>query len=95
MSEVARETGRLTVFLSYSRDDLNFADQLEAALQSHKYDVAIDRHGISGGEDWRARLGGRIRDADTVIFVLSPSLPPPATQSAVIPPSTARMQPVI
>ena len=73
MSEEAREAGRPTVFLSYSRDDLSFADQLEAALQSHKYDVAMDRQGISGGEDWRARLGGLIRDADTVIFVLSPS----------------------
>ena len=73
MSEEVREAARLTVFLSYSRDDLNFADQLEAALQAHKYDVAIDRQGISGGEDWRARLGGLIRDADTVIFVLSPS----------------------
>jgi hypothetical protein len=48
MSEGAREAGRLTVFLSYSRDDLNFADQLEAALQAHKYDVALDRQGISG-----------------------------------------------
>jgi hypothetical protein len=73
MSEEAREAGRLTVFLSYSRDDLDFADQLKAALQSHKYDIAIDRQGISGGEDWRARLGGLIRDADTVIFVMSPS----------------------
>jgi WD40 repeat protein len=73
MSEGAREAGRVNVFLSYSRDDLNFADQLEAALHSHKYDVAIDRQGISAGEDWRARLGGLIRDADTVIFVLSPS----------------------
>jgi hypothetical protein len=73
MSKEAREAGRLAVFLSYSCDDLGFADQLEAALQSHKYDVAIDRQGISGGEDWRTRLGGLIRDADTVIFVLSPS----------------------
>src|SRR5208282_1000770 len=73
MSDGAREDGRLAVFLSYSRDDLNFADQLEAALQSLKYDVAIDRQGISGGEDWRARLGGLIRDADTIVFVLSPS----------------------
>jgi hypothetical protein len=47
--------------------------QLEAALQSHRYDVAIDRRGISGGEDWRVRLGGLIRYSDTVIFVLSPS----------------------
>src|SRR6516225_6723475 len=73
MPEEVPEAGRLTVLLSYSRDDLNFADQLEAALQSHKYDVAIDRQGISGGENWKARLGGLIRDADTVIFVLSPS----------------------
>ena len=35
MSEEAREAGRLTVFLSYSRDELSFADQLEAALLSH------------------------------------------------------------
>jgi WD40 repeat protein len=73
VSEGAHEAGRLAVFLSYSRDDLNFADQLEAALRSYTYDVAIDRHGISGGEDWKIRLGGLIRDADTVIFVLSPS----------------------
>ena len=73
MPEEVPEAGRLTVLLSYSCDDLNFADQLEAALQSHKYDVAIDRQGISGGENWKARLGGLIRDADTVIFVLSPS----------------------
>ena len=73
MSEEAREASLLTLFLSYSRDDLSFADQIEAALQSYKRDVAIDRHGISGGEDWKSRLGGLIRDADTIIFVLSPS----------------------
>src|SRR5689334_6364321 len=73
MSEGTREARRFAIFLSYSRDDLDFADQLDAALQSHKYDVAIDRHGISGGEDWKSRLGGLIRDADTVVFVLSRS----------------------
>src|SRR5262249_12604799 len=73
MSEGTRETGNLTVFISYSRDDLDFADQLDAALQLHKYGITIDRHGISGGEDWRKRLGGLVRDADTVVFVLSPS----------------------
>ena len=43
------------------------------ALKLHDYDIAIDRHGISGGEDWKGRLGNLIRDADTVAFVLSPS----------------------
>jgi hypothetical protein len=58
-----RDASKLKVFISYSRDDLKFADQLDAALQTHHYDVAIDRHGISGGEDWKHRLGTLIRDA--------------------------------
>ncbi len=42
------ETGRLRVFISYSRDDFDFADQLVAALELTGFDVAIDRHGITG-----------------------------------------------
>ena len=61
------------IFISYSRDDLDFADQLALALGLHNYDVNIDRHRISGGEDWKTRLGLLIRDADTVVFVLSRS----------------------
>jgi TIR domain len=56
-----------------SRDDLAFADQLDASLQLGGFETTIDRRGISGGEDWKARLGALIRDADTVVFVLSPS----------------------
>jgi hypothetical protein len=33
----------------------------------------MDRRGICEGEDWKARLRARIRDADTVVFVLSSS----------------------
>jgi esterase/lipase superfamily enzyme len=72
--EIAAPKGeRLRVFISYSRDDLAFADQLDAALRLHDFKVVIDRHGISGGEEWKRRLGSLIRDADTVVFVLSPS----------------------
>ena len=67
------ETRKLNVFISYSRDDLGFADQLDAALGLTGFATTIDRHGISAGEDWRSRLGALIRDADTVVFVLSPS----------------------
>jgi TPR repeat protein len=64
---------KLRVFISYSRDDLKFADQLEAALNLCGFECLIDRHDISGGEDWKRRLGNLIREADTVVFVLSPS----------------------
>jgi WD40 repeat protein len=64
---------KLQVFISYSRDDLEFADQLAAGLRVGGIDPTIDRQEISGGEDWRRRLGSLIRDAETVVFVFSPS----------------------
>jgi TPR repeat protein len=64
---------KLRVFISYSRDDRRFADQLDAALNACGFECVIDRHGISGGEDWKRRLSGMIREADTVVFVLSPT----------------------
>jgi len=67
------DRGKLRVFISYSRDDLKFADQLNAALNACGFECFIDREGISGGEDWKRRLSNLIRDADTVAFVLSPS----------------------
>ncbi len=73
MVDGAREPGKLRVFISYSRDDFAFADQLVAALAVTGFEPSIDRHEISGGEDWKRRLGGLIRAADTVVFVLSPS----------------------
>jgi TPR repeat protein len=67
------DRGKLRVFISYSRDDLKFADQLDAALNAYGFECIIDRHGISGGEDWKRRLGNLIREADTVVFALSPT----------------------
>ena len=67
------DRGRLRVFISYSRDDLEFADQLDAALNACGFECLIDRHGISGGEDWKRRLGNLIRESDTAVFLLSPT----------------------
>jgi TPR repeat protein len=64
---------KLRVFISYSRDDIDFADQLDDALNACGFKCLIDRQGISGGEDWKRRLGNLITEADTVVFVLSPS----------------------
>src|SRR5262245_57736472 len=72
-SKGAAVPGKLRVFISYSRDDLDFADQLGAALRFYGFETTIDRHAITGGEEWKQRLGSLIREADTVVFVLSPS----------------------
>jgi hypothetical protein len=67
------ESGKLKVFISYSRDDLDFADQLDIALRLLGFETSLDRHAISGAEEWRQRLVSLIREADTIVFVLSPS----------------------
>lgn len=47
----------LDIFISYSRRDcLEFADQLAVALEACGHTPELDRHGISGGEDWKKRL---------------------------------------
>ena len=73
MSTAAADAPKLKVFISYSRDDLDFADQLVSAIGASGFEPLIDRHGISGGEEWMKRLGNLIREADTVAFVLSPT----------------------
>jgi len=68
-----RQAQRSKVFISYSRTDLVFADQLVAALEPCGFEPSIDRHEITGGEEWRRRLRTLIANSETVVFVLSPA----------------------
>ena len=61
----------LKVFISYSRADVGFADQLVLALKDKGFQPILDRHDMSGGEKWRERLGKLILEADAVAFVLT------------------------
>lgn len=61
----------LEVFISYSRVDHGFADQLNTALMVAGFRPTLDRKDVHGAENWKERLGALIRDADTVVFVLS------------------------
>lgn len=61
----------LTVFISYSRHDLAFADRLVTSLEAAGFHVLIDRRDLPLLEEWQAELLGFIRSADTVIFVVS------------------------
>ena len=61
MSTASQEAPKLKVFVSYSREDLEFADQLVAGLILCGFEPLIDRTGISGGEAWQQRLGNLMR----------------------------------
>ena len=69
---VATEPTTLKVFVSYSRKDEDFAQDLLAGLQVGGFEPYLDKHDIAAGEDWEARLGRLIEAADTVVFVISP-----------------------
>ena len=64
--------GKLKVFVSYSRKDEAFAQELIAGLEVAGFEPYLDKHDIAPGEDWEARLGRLMEASDTVIFVLSP-----------------------
>jgi formylglycine-generating enzyme required for sulfatase activity len=82
MSSVIEANGhasKATVFISYSRKDIAFADRLDAALTARGFETLIDRSDIYAFEEWWKRVEVLIARADTVIFVLSPDAVRPDT----------------
>lgn len=69
----AKDAGKLKVFLSYSRKDSAFAQELLSALELLGFDAYLDREDIAPGEPWEERLGTLIRSADTVVFIITPN----------------------
>src|SRR5262245_65920829 len=61
------------VFLSYSRNDFDFADQLERALLYGGFSLTAGRHKILGLDDWQHRLSQLLRESEAVVCVLSSS----------------------
>lgn len=61
----------MKVFISYSRRDLAFAQELKLALEDKGYDALVDHEEIDPNDKWKDRLGQLIFSCDTVVFVLS------------------------
>lgn len=64
-------SGRLRVFISCSRDDFDFADQLEKALLYGGFSITAGRDRILGLDDWQRRLGQLIEESEAVVCVVS------------------------
>nr|WP_197501297.1 TIR domain-containing protein [Hyphomonas sp. Mor2] len=71
MGDRESKTEQLKVFISYSRAQVAFADELELALTDKGHEVLIDRHSIAKGEAFRERLAEMILACDSVVFILS------------------------
>src|ERR1700689_3569341 len=64
---------KLKVFISYSRTDLAFADRLVTALEARGLHILIDKRDLPLLEEWQRELSGFIRQADAVVYVVSPA----------------------
>lgn len=60
------------VFISYSRKDKEFVQQLHAALAKQNRDIWVDWEDIPLTADWWKEIQSGIEAAHTVVFVISP-----------------------
>ncbi|MBK8197993.1 MAG: toll/interleukin-1 receptor domain-containing protein [Acidobacteria bacterium] len=60
------------IFVSYSRADSGFAQELVSGIEACGFDAFIDKADIAHGEAWQSRLGDLINRADTIVWVVSP-----------------------
>lgn len=61
------------VFISYSRKDITFIEQLAADLKLASVDAWYDLSGLEGGSRWSREIEKAIKDSEYVIVVLSPN----------------------
>ena len=63
----------LRVFLSYSSEQTNIAEQVYFSLKSSGHDVFFDRTNLRPGEEYNRAILDRIRSSDLFVFLISPS----------------------
>jgi TIR domain len=61
-----------TVFVAYARIDAPEVDTIVERLRSRGIKTSVDREDISVGEEWVRRLETLIREADTILFMITP-----------------------
>ncbi|WP_417604461.1 TIR domain-containing protein [Primorskyibacter flagellatus] len=62
---------RLNVFVCYARVETKIADDIVAYLESHDFDVRIDRRDLPYGEKWWGEIAEMIHACDTVVWLVS------------------------
>ncbi len=58
------------VFISYSRKDIDLCDRVCDLIRSLDYDVFVDRHDLTAGENWRYQLEQVLEQAFIKPFVI-------------------------
>ena len=59
------------IFISYSRRELGFVDNLVDDLEANKYNVWLDYRVLIPGSPWAEQIDNGLKEADTVLLVVS------------------------
>ncbi|HEU0292526.1 MAG TPA: toll/interleukin-1 receptor domain-containing protein [Anaerolineales bacterium] len=59
------------IFMSYSRRELGFVDDLVSKLEGEGYSVWLDYRVLIPGTPWKGQIAKGLNDADTVLLVVS------------------------
>src|SRR5258706_11624768 len=60
------------VFLSYDREDSDFAEIVQARLSKAGHETLMDFDILDAGESWREALDQAIRESDALVVVMTP-----------------------
>ena len=59
------------IFMSYSRRELGFVDDLVSKLEGQEYNVWLDYRALVPGAPWGAQIEKGLKESDTVLLVVS------------------------
>lgn len=65
--------GKIKVFISYSRKNIEEMNGFKSFLESYGFDVIFDKGNIPFGEEWKKELRYLIEQSDIAIWLISPS----------------------
>jgi HEAT repeat protein len=60
------------VFVSYDRDDRDFAEVVQAKLERAGHQTSMDFDILSAGDDWQDKLDAAIRSSDAIVVIMGP-----------------------
>lgn len=66
-----RRCSRLTVFVSYAREQCMLGEEIAQALKNAGHDVFFDLDSIPAGGDYNDRIRSAVMDADRMVFLAS------------------------
>ncbi|NOZ51930.1 MAG: TIR domain-containing protein [Gammaproteobacteria bacterium] len=60
------------VFVSYDREDSDFAELVQGRLEKAGHDTVMDADILNAGDDWRDKLDQAIKDAHVLLVIMTP-----------------------